>query len=60
MPRRPLSELRPRDFPKIGDEENAFNSYEDTDDEFVADEVVDDTTAQNSSGDDASVESVTG
>ena len=32
MPRRPLSELRPRDFPKVGDEENAFDSdNEDTD-----------------------------
>ena len=32
MSRTPLSELRPQDFPKIGDEENAFDSYnEDTD-----------------------------
>ena len=36
MPKRPLSELRPQDFPKIGDEENAFDSYnEDTDDECI-------------------------
>ena len=36
MPQRPLSELRPRDFPKIGDEENAFDSdNEDTDDECM-------------------------
>ena len=34
MPHSPLSRLRPRDFPKIGDEENAFDSNnEDTDDE---------------------------
>ena len=32
MPLRPLGELRPHDFPKIGDEENIFDSYdEDTD-----------------------------
>ena len=34
MPHSPLSRLRPREFPKIGDEENAFDSYdEDTDEE---------------------------
>ena len=39
MPRRPLSELRPQDFPKIGDEENAFDSdNEDTDDECMEDD----------------------
>ena len=38
MPKRPLSELRPRDFPKIGDEEDAFDSNnEDTDDECMED-----------------------
>ena len=34
MPHSPLTKLRPREFPKIGDEEDAFNSYdEDTDEE---------------------------
>ena len=34
MPFSPLTRLRPRDFPKVGDEEDAFNSYdEDTDEE---------------------------
>ena len=34
MSRTPLSELRPKQFPKIGDEEFAFDSYdEDTDEE---------------------------
>ena len=34
MPHNPLTKLKPREFPKIGDEENAFNSYdEDTDEE---------------------------
>ena len=34
MPQRPLSELRPQDLPRIGDEEFAFDSYdEDTDEE---------------------------
>ena len=34
MPRTPLSQLRPEKFPKIGDEEFAFDSYdEDTDEE---------------------------
>ena len=34
MPQKPLTELRPQKFPRIGDEEDAFNSYdEDTDDE---------------------------
>ena len=34
MPQRPLTELRPQKFPRIGDEEFAFDSYnEDTDDQ---------------------------
>ena len=34
MPQRPLSELRPQKFPRIGDEEFAFDSYnEDTNEE---------------------------
>ena len=34
MPHSPLSKLKPREFPKIGDEENAYDSYnEDTDEE---------------------------
>ena len=34
IPHSPLSRLRPREFPKIGDEEDAFYSYnEDTDEE---------------------------
>ena len=38
MPHTPLSELRPRDFPKIGDEENALDSdNEDTDDDSPED-----------------------
>ena len=28
MPRTPLSQLRPEKFPKIGDEEFAFDSYD--------------------------------
>ena len=36
MPRRPLRDLRPQDFPQIGDEENAFGSdNEDTNDECM-------------------------
>ena len=32
MPSHPLSELKPEDFPRIRDEEDGFNSYdEDTD-----------------------------
>ena len=47
MPRHPLSELRPGDFPKIEDEENAFDSYnEDTDDECMEDEVDDNNATQ--------------
>ena len=39
MPRTPLSELRPKQFPKIGDEEFAFDSYdEDTDEETTDDD----------------------
>ena len=34
MPHNPLGRLRPREFPTIGDEENAFDSCnEDTDEE---------------------------
>ena len=37
MPRIPLSELRPKKFPKIGDEEFAFDSYDEDTDEETAD-----------------------
>ena len=37
MPRTPLSELRPKQFPKIGDEEFAFDSYDEDTDEETAD-----------------------
>ena len=37
MPRIPLSELRPKKFPKIEDEEFAFDSYDEDTDEETAD-----------------------
>ena len=41
MPHTPLSHLRPRDFPKIGDEEFAFDSLnEDTEEEIEDEELV--------------------
>ena len=40
MPHTPLSYLRPRDFPKIGDEEFAFDSFdEDTEDEIKDEDI---------------------
>ena len=39
LPQRPLSELRPQKFPRVGDEEFAFNSCnEETDDQGEGDE----------------------
>ena len=35
MPWRSLSELRPQGFPRIGDEENAFNSLDEETDEDI-------------------------
>ena len=53
LPQRPLSDLRPQDFPRIGDEEFAFDSYdEETDDqgeeeeEETANETHEDATEQ--------------
>ena len=36
MPHTPLSQLRPEHFPKLGDEEHAFNSYDEDSDENEA------------------------
>ena len=38
MPHTPLSHLRPRDFPKIGDEEHAFDSLDEDTEEEIEDE----------------------
>ena len=36
----PLAKLKPHEFPKVGDEENAFDSFdEDTDEDVYADEL---------------------
>ena len=51
MPQRSLIELRPQKFPRIGDEENAFNSYdEDTEDDQLEESVV--SLAQSNETDD--------
>ena len=43
MPQRPQNELRPQKFLKIGDEENAFHSYDEyTDDQGEEEERVQD------------------